>query len=97
MNKLNMYEIYKSLYKALKNVYLGELYLIIESITIEFDSDECNEIMALEPFMYVIKGRYGRESEIENEKLDESFSLTIDKDFSYDMIEALFKEKLWNN
>lgn len=97
MNKLNIYEVYKSLYKALKNVYLGELYLIIESVTIDFNYDEPNEIMALEPFMYTVKGRYGRETEVESQKLDESFCLNIDKDYSYDMIEAIFKEKLLNN
>ena len=89
--KLDVYEIYKSLFKALKKVYTGDIYLVLESIDVILDDGDTNEIMALEPYAYTVHGRYGREGE---NAFDSRFSEFFQAEYTPEQIEVLFYEYL---
>ena len=94
MLKFNQYELYVTLFKVIKKIYLGNLYLVIESITFDFDQDEPNEVMGLLPWGYTVKGRYGREEQENPDcdfKLHEEFNLTVDFDDSLDVVAGKFE------
>lgn len=94
LNNFNIYDLYKSLFKALKKVYLGDLYLIIEKISFDLDWETENEIFGLEPISYTVSGRYGREINDPDNPLNETFSISFQIDFTSEMIEALFYDYL---
>ena len=89
--KLNVYEIYKAMFKALMKVYTGDIYLVLESIHVVLDDTEPNEIMALEPYAYTVYGRYGREGE---NAFNTRFSQFFQAEYTPEQIEVLFYEYL---
>lgn len=89
-----IYEIYATLLQALKTIYTGEMYLIIEKLIHDYDWDESDSVLALNVMSYELKGRYGRETNDQNAKLDEEFSLTFYPEDSLDALRVKFIEKI---
>ena len=90
MLKFDQFELYNILFKTLKKVYLGDLYLVIESIEFDLNEDEEDSVLALNPWGYTVKGRYGRETG--EPQLNETFSLLLNFDDSFESISGKFEE-----
>ncbi len=95
MLKFDIIELYKTLLKTLKKVYIGNLYIIIESIEFNLNDQEEDTVLALDPWGYTIKGRYGREDE-EN-PMHERFCLNLNIEDSTGVIEGKFEDFLFNS
>lgn len=88
MLKIDQFELYNTLFKTLKKFYLGDLYLVIESIEFYLDEDESDSVLSLNAWGYTVKGRYGRETG--EPKLNENFSLDLNVDDSFENISGKF-------
>ena len=93
MIKIDQFELYNTLFKTLKKIYLGKLYLVIESIEFYLNEEDEDSVISLNPSSYCIKGRYGREEEPE---LNERFSLHLSFDDSFEVISGKFESFLLN-
>lgn len=77
LNNINVAELRMTLYSVLKEIYLGKLYLEIDSIKFMFESDDENLIDR--PSNVIIEGSYGRISpENPSLNLNENYVLTLD-------------------
>ena len=94
MIKFDQYELWQSIYKALNKAYTGYIYLIIESLNIQFDDCDSNEILGLQPICYTAKIRFGRDSSTKLPAFEDSLKITFSQDDGFEEITGIVLKQL---
>ena len=93
--KFTIYDIYRVLKETLREDLLGNTFLVFESLEEQFDPYDEDDVLALNPTSYTLKGSYGRDDAPETvapslQKIDKKFSLTFYPEDTLDVLRVKF-------